>query len=115
MALEGVDWGANRKTVLLALQTTCHFCTESAPFYRKLSERVSGVRIVAVLPQPVDVSRRYLSEIGVPIREVRQMRLAELKVSATPTIVLIDGSGKVERVWVGRMSHADEEALLSLN
>jgi len=43
------------------------------------------------------------------------MRLAELKVSATPTIVLIDGSGKVERVWVGRMSHADEEALLSLN
>lgn len=30
----GVDWNKDGQTLLLALSTGCHYCTESAPFFR---------------------------------------------------------------------------------
>jgi len=73
-----------------------------------------GIEILAVFPQPVEVSRKYLSDLGVDIRDIRQARLSELKVRATPTIVLADASGIVERVWVGKVSNAEEDELRTL-
>ncbi|HEY9285591.1 MAG TPA: hypothetical protein VIP46_19225, partial [Pyrinomonadaceae bacterium] len=34
--LPGIDWQKNGRTLLMALSTTCHFCTESGPFYQRL-------------------------------------------------------------------------------
>ncbi len=115
--LSAVDWKAHRKTLILALSTTCQFCTESAPLYKMIAEATTakgGIEILAVFPQPVEVSRKYLSDLGVDIRDIRQARLSELKVRATPTIVLADASGIVERVWVGKVSNAEEDELRTL-
>src|SRR5712692_6123950 len=40
--LAGIDWAKNNKTLLLVLSTTCHFCTENAPFYRQIVENLDG-------------------------------------------------------------------------
>ena len=55
--LEGVDWTKSRQTLLLALAKGCHFCRESAPFYRKLAQETSGrrdVRLIAVFHRETD-------------------------------------------------------------
>jgi hypothetical protein len=113
--LSGVDWGANGKTLVLVLQTTCHYCTESTPLYKRIAERIAtqrGVRLLAVLPQPVDVSREYLAEHGLDVHDVVQANPLELNVHATPTVLLIGRAGIVERVWVGKLSSAEAEKVL---
>ena len=32
-----IDWKQNKQTLILAISSSCHFCTESAPFYKKLA------------------------------------------------------------------------------
>jgi len=107
-----VDWGKSDRTLLLVLQAGCHFCTESAPFYQRLARetaQMSGVHLVAVLPQDVADGSKYLNSLGVPVQDVRQARLDALGVSGTPTLILIDGKGVVMKTWVGKLS-GDREA-----
>ena len=67
--LAGVDWSKNEQTLVLAISSTCHFCTESAAFYRDIRAR-TRVHTVAVLPQTVNEGRNYLSNLGVQVDEV---------------------------------------------
>lgn len=57
--------------------------------------RKAEVRLVAVLPQEVAESRRYLLNLKVPIDEVRQSGLHALGVQATPTLILVNSKGEV--------------------
>ena len=60
-SLPGVDWGKNGRTLVLAISTGCHFCTDSAPFFQRISkERPANTKLLAVLPQTADESRKYL-------------------------------------------------------
>ena len=71
VSLPGIDWSKSTRTVVLALSTTCHFCSESAPFYQELQQqKPNSVRLVAVLPQPVEDSRNYLNKLGVSVTDV---------------------------------------------
>lgn len=113
--LAGVDWSKNHKTVVLALQKGCHFCTESAPFYKQLVEAATlkGVKIVAVLPQSGKDAQDYLTSIAVPISEIRQSALNSLNVSGTPTLILVDDKGQVAASWVGKLPTAKEAEVLA--
>lgn len=116
LSLSGVDWAGNKQTLLLALSKGCHFCSESAPFYRRLAAERAGrsdLRLVAVLPQPVDEGRGYLDELGVSVDEVRQSALGSISVRGTPTLILVDGGGVVKQSWVGKLSVEAEAEVLS--
>jgi hypothetical protein len=111
-----VDWAKSNRTLLLVLQSGCHFCTESAPFYQRLARetaQASGVHLVAVLPQDVTEGTKYLNSLGVPILDVRQAQLDSLGVEGTPTLILIDGKGVVTKSWVGKLSGDKEAEVLS--
>jgi thiol-disulfide isomerase/thioredoxin len=99
---------------LLALSTTCHFCSESAPFYQQLAkERGSNTRIVAVLPQSVSDSKDYLNNLGIFVDEVKQESLNTINVRGTPTLMLVNGDGVVVDEWMGRLSVEQEAEVLS--
>jgi len=52
--LSGVNWNRNGGTLILALSTHCHFCTESAPFFRQIRGSAGkNVKLVGVLPEPI--------------------------------------------------------------
>jgi thioredoxin-related protein len=112
-----IDWRANDKTLLMALNKGCGFCRASAPFYQTLANEESEGRIpaklVAVLPQEVSEGKQYLGELEVPLHEVRQARLDSLGVRGTPTLILVDKSGIVTDTWVGQLSKAQEAEVLS--
>jgi hypothetical protein len=108
ISLPGIDWSKSTRTVVLALSTTCHFCSESGPFYQKLQQqKPSSVRLIAVLPQPVEDSRNYLSKLGVSVADVVQSSLPSVGVSGTPTLLLIDNQGAVTDSWVGKLSDSE--------
>lgn len=109
-SLPGVDWAKNKRTLVLALSTQCHFCTESAPFFKRIQkEAAKNVRMVAVLPQPAEDGRKYLEGEGVHVDDVMQAQLSIIGVAGTPTLLFVNSSGTVTDVWTGKLS-ADKEA-----
>jgi hypothetical protein len=112
LGLESVDWSAHDQTVVLAVREGCHYCAESGPFYQRLTkalEQSPNVHMVAVLPGETAQSKKYLDAMGVPVGDIRQAELASLKVPYTPTLLVLDRSGVVRDVYVGKLS-ADKEA-----
>ena len=114
--LPGIDWAQNEQTLLLVLDEKCRFCTESAPFYRRLTQTTStnsNVRLVAVLPQDVAAGRQYLLRLQVPIEEVKQSSLDAIGVRGTPTLILVNGKGEVIEAWAGKLSTEEETEVLN--
>ncbi len=110
--LSDVNWQQSKQTLLLVLRNGCHFCSDSAEFYLRLAktrEARTNTKLVAVLPGSVEDSRSYLTDIGVPITELRQVSLNKLGISGTPTLLLVNDKGVVTESWVGRLP-ADKEA-----
>ncbi|HZY62011.1 MAG TPA: hypothetical protein VFE38_05740 [Edaphobacter sp.] len=112
------NWAPYRYTVVLALQVGCHFCEDSAPFYRKLSAFVTtrNENMVALFPQAEDESRKYLNTLSVIVPSVKKANFSDLKVTGTPTLFIIDRAGNVKSVWRGELSsHAQNQVLEALN
>jgi thioredoxin-related protein len=112
LSLAGVEWEQSDQTLLLVLSTNCHFCTDSAPFYQRLTQPPSvrgKVRIVAVLPQSTDEALKYLNDHGIAVDDIRQAAPVAVHASATPTLILVDRTGSVIESWVGKLS-AEKEA-----
>lgn len=84
------------------------------PFYRELTGRAdSDVRVVVAVP-PRDVEiERYLSAHGVEPDAVVHRVADTLPVSATPTLLLVNAAGFVEHFWIGVLSSAAEQDLLT--
>lgn len=112
--LQGADWKAHRHTLLLVLSTTCHFCTESAQFYRKLAEDkvlVKRMSIIAFFPQPVPEGKVFMSTHGIIGVEVRQAAAWEFGLSSTPAVLLVDEHGKVLESWFAKLEPDQEAAV----
>jgi rhodanese-related sulfurtransferase/thioredoxin-related protein len=114
ISLPGVNWANDRQTLLLFLSEGCPYCSDSAPFYRRLVDRASGsIRLIAILPEAVEEGRRYLNELGVSVDEVKQPSLASVGITAVPTLVLVDGAGIVRNIWSGKLTNDRESEVLS--
>lgn len=115
LLVPGVEWDKNNRTLLLVLSTSCHFCTESAPFYQRLAEEKAkrgGVSLVAVLPQSVGESQKYLQNLGVSVDDIKQAGLDAVQVRGTPTLIMADQTGAVVESWVGKLpAEAEAEVL----
>jgi len=116
LSLSGVDWGKGDRTLLLVLSTTCRFCTESAPFYQRLAQEKAkngGVSLIAVLPQSIGESQKYLTGLGVSVDDIRQAPPDAVKAVATPTLIMVDRTGSVTQSWVGKLPAEKEVEVLS--
>ena len=117
LSLTGLDWGKSDKTLLLVLSTNCRYCTESAPFYRRLAEQRAGrqdVRLIAVLPQSVGEAQKYLGDLSVPVDEITQASPGATYARATPTLIVVDRTGSVVESWVGMLPAEKEAEVLRL-
>jgi len=112
--LSGVDFTRNGKTLLIAVSSTCHFCEESQPFYRQLAN-TPGVtaNLVAVLPMPQRDAENYVHSKISPTLRVVSASLDTIDVDSTPTLLLVDGQGKVEKAWVGKLDDSGEKQVQS--
>lgn len=113
--LTEVDWAQSERTLVLALDKGCKFCTLSAEFYKRLVQEASGrkdVRIVAVFPHEAQQSHEYLNNIGVNIAEVKQATIKSLGLRGTPTVLLVNKHGVITGLWIGQLPKEKEDAVL---
>ncbi|MBA3334295.1 MAG: hypothetical protein H0T08_01660 [Acidobacteria bacterium] len=111
-----IDWTKREITLLLILSTNCHFCSESGPFYKRLTEELQNqgtVQVIAILPQDISESHQYLNKLGVSVSEIRQEPLPIKGVSGTPTLILTDNTGKVINFWVGKLPPKRENEVIN--
>jgi hypothetical protein len=113
LSILDLHFPTNDQTLVLAISSTCHFCSESAGFYKRIAQGKNKTRLVAVLPQPVDEGRDYLEKLGVFVDEVKQLPLESIGVQGTPTLMLLDRSGTVTKSWIGRLTPEREQTVLS--
>ena len=113
VSLSGVKW-EDGTTLVLALQKGCRYCDESAPFYRRLWQQRPGSepRILAVVPGDKAEVGKYVEELGVVVDGIVNASLSDIHVSATPTLFLVDRSGRVSNVWVGKLDGNRENEVI---
>ena len=114
--LPGLDWSQHRRTLVLALNTGCHFCEESMPFYQKLAQTQNpdsdNLRLVAAFPNTAEMVTQFMQHDRLNIRSVAGVSFDKLRVNATPTLILVNSDGQVEQSWVGVLTEREETDLL---
>ena len=111
------DWKRHDRTLVLAIRQGCSFCEASMPFYKRLSELQKAnqirARLLAVMPDQAKTASVELQSGGVNIEGAFQQPLSAIYVSATPTLLMVNAQGKVERDWVGQLSSAQETEVIT--
>jgi hypothetical protein len=112
--IAGLDLTASPRTLVLAIQSSCHFCSESMAFYRELAQRHGpSVRLVVVAPDDQTAARRYVTDHGFSPDAIVTSDLLALNVGGTPTLMLAGATGVIEHVWMGKLSAAREQEVLA--
>lgn len=113
----GIDWSGHRRTLLLALNTGCHFCQDSAPFYQTLTQaqrpNADDVEIVALFPNDAEAVRQLMKDERLALRSVSAVPVEKLGITGFPTLVLVGRDGRVERTWLGLLTPREELEILS--
>jgi hypothetical protein len=108
------------KTLVVAIAPTCHFCNESMPFYKSLmderNKKSSPVKVVGAVPgaEAKDPEGKHLADAGVTFDGLSAVDFQAIKVPGTPTLLLVDAGGKVEKVWVGKLTADKEKEVLAV-
>lgn len=111
LSVPNVDWARNNKSLVFFLQKGCHFCSDSAPFYRQLiaDANSKNVKSLAILPNSAEDARQYLKSLELPIENLQIGSLASYKVNGTPTVMFVDSQGIVRSVWFGAAREREQE------
>jgi thioredoxin-related protein len=119
-----VPAGSNRALVV-AVSPGCHFCNDSIPFYKNLidqrNQKNSAVKFIAAVPtnEKPDEAQKLVAEEsqkfaggGAQPDGMVNIDFAAIKVPGTPTLMLVDNTGKVLDVWVGKLDPKGEQEVL---
>jgi hypothetical protein len=116
LTMADVDFGKSDRNLLFVLSTACHFCTESMPFYERLTKKTSslqGTRLIAAFPQDVTESTKYLRDHNVNVDQLVKATPGDAQVRGTPTLILLDRNAVVLETWIGKLTPEKENEVLS--
>lgn len=114
----GTRFGDYERNAIIFVRSTCKYCTDSMPFYRRVMERAEnspGVSVTFVGVEPIDVTVQYLAMHGVATRPgaVHQIESSDYPfVSGTPTVLAIGRDGRLLRLWRGKVDDSGGNEIL---
>lgn len=83
-------------------------------FYRELVRRHSGAtRLVVVAPDDPVTAKQYVDSHGFRPDVIATSDLTRIHVSGTPTLLLVNNAGVIERVWMGKLTAEREKEVLA--
>lgn len=116
ISVESVDFRRADRTLILVVRKGCRFCDESMPFYKRIGDDATiakRAQLVIVAPDEEAVSREELAKQQIRVDQVVKKSLAALKVRGTPTALVVDRTGRIEKVMVGRLDEKQQQELVS--
>ena len=69
--------------------------------------------VLFVMPDDASIGGSLLRQADVQAQGIFGQGLDALKVPGTPTVLLLDSSGRVEREWVGELPPSGEKDVMS--
>lgn len=101
--------------LVMFISEACPFCRQEMPFYRTLRRRLpKNVSLIAVFPAHQAAPKKFLAAHSVAVdRVVLSDSLVQIGVTKTPTLLLVNGRGKVLQAWVGAQPSAQHKKILS--
>jgi hypothetical protein len=117
-AIAGVDYTQAQRTLILALNVDCRYCTRSVPFYNSLSEgrpeHAGEVNIVAAfVNKDAALVKSYAEEKRLLVQTIPGVDLDQMGVYTTPTIILVDRAGRVLDSWRGELQPDGEREVFA--
>jgi thioredoxin-related protein len=109
--------GETQRTLLIFINSHCTFCSESMPFYNSLMARRApkGTAIVAVSRESIPETLQYVSSHGVKFDRVLTVgATSDVKLHLTPTMLLVEKSGRVVKRWIGYLDPSQQAEVLNL-
>ena len=108
------------KALVVAVQPGCHYCNDSMPFYKRLlderNQKGSQVKFIAAVPADEAKAEELqkFAAVGAKPDDMVKLDFASVKVPGTPTLMLVDNTGKVLDVWVGKLEADKEKEVLEV-
>lgn len=105
-----------KRTVIIVDRADCAFCKASMPFYSRLVQDTiaAGFEVVSVTSDNITTHQHYLDENHVHVDRIVQLKDTPLRISATPTLLVLDQSKTVLGAWVGELSSDEEDKVMHL-
>ena len=102
-----------KKQLLMFFSPSCQYCVKQGPIWRDVLDHIDSNRFNVVgivgdredkkeVTQHADTLGYFKTKVALPVVAVNNDTLVRYKLSATPTTLLIDDSGRVEHAWVGK-------------
>ncbi len=116
-APQGYNWHDHPQTLVVAVRQGCIYCERSYPLYRRLEGLEHDSRLKAhmliVMPDDPANAAALLTSQGIVSQSVPNTTLSDIKVSGTPTLLLVDANGRLLQSWVGELDVSKAEALVA--
>lgn len=101
-------------TLLIGTRSSCRYCTESLAFYRRLQEVADVKKVWVAAGEDISANKAYLQSNGLMAEVVLSADAAGLtKLSSTPTLILLDRTGTIVDVWIGKLGAESEGEVIS--
>ena len=115
-ALPNFNYKGSPQTLLIAMSTKCHFCSESIPFYNQVTklqkETGKQIRVVAIFPENEDEVKQYVQQNNLDVDSIGGIDFGRFNLEGTPTMILVDRDGKVLNFWIGKVPESDQQQVI---
>jgi hypothetical protein len=115
--LSGYSWSSHPETLVIAVRRGCPYCVASLPFYRQLGEQEKSnklrAHVLLVMPDDTSTGSGLLRNADVEAQGIFGQGLDALRVPGTPTVLLLDSSGRIEREWIGELTPSGEKDVIN--
>ena len=116
------DWDKYDGAVLLALTPSCPYCIQSMPFYKTLQKTLKGSQVnrrfafMAVIDtsQSRRLQERMLAKYQVQVDTLMVIPVSDFNIEYVPTILIVDGEGRVQHKWIGMLDAKQESQIEQL-
>jgi len=101
-------------TLIVFARASCAACEKAQPFLKQLVQHMNGrgVPMMAHPPGAPEEDAIFARTLGVAPEHIK-MTTENLRVRATPTIVLVDWQGRVVNAWEGATKPEDRLAMIA--
>lgn len=101
----GVDYASAERHFLVFVSTACHYCASSAPFYNRIHQTALAsnekLKFFAVFWESKDNVQAFKARVNLVAESLPSRDFRDFGVHSTPTAILVDHAGTIERVWYG--------------